>query len=123
LLFYRAITIENLKSPFITLDLKTADLDSYLGICKRYFSLITVTNNTKLMAQATGQGAFPLTAIKDTFEFRAAGITLEFNPIANQMTILQGGTRNVLTKSNLKLKDLVLGIFTISNSLLRHLII
>jgi hypothetical protein len=62
------------------------------------------------MAQATGQGAFPLTAIKkDTFEFRAAGITLEFNPIANQMTILQGGT-NVLTKSNLKLKDLVLGI-------------
>jgi hypothetical protein len=26
------------------------------------------------------------------------------------MTILQGGTRNVLTKSNLKLKDLVLGI-------------
>jgi hypothetical protein len=39
------------------------------------------------MAQATGQG--PLTAIrKDTFEFRAAGITLEFNPIANQMTIL-----------------------------------
>jgi hypothetical protein len=33
------------------------------------------------------------------------------------MTILQGGTRNVLTKSNLKLKDLVLGIFTISNSL------
>jgi hypothetical protein len=71
------------------------------------------------MAQATGQGAFPLTAIrKDTFEFRAAGITLEFNPIANQMTILQGGTRNVLTKSNLKLKDLVLGIFTISNSLL-----
>jgi hypothetical protein len=50
------------------------------------------------MAQATGQ-SFPLTAIKkDTFEFRAAGITLEFNPIANQMTILQGGTRNVLTK-------------------------
>jgi hypothetical protein len=34
------------------------------------------------MAQATGQGAFPLTAIrKDTFEFRAAGITLEFNQL------------------------------------------
>jgi len=30
--------------------------------------------------------------------FRAAGITLEFNPIANQMTIFQGGTKNVLTK-------------------------
>jgi D-alanyl-D-alanine carboxypeptidase len=87
---------------FITLDLKTADLDPYLGIyASATFPLaITVTkDNTKLMAQATGQGAFPLTAIKkDTFEFRAAGITLEFNPLANQMTILQGGTRNVLTK-------------------------
>jgi hypothetical protein len=49
------------------------------------------------MAQATGQGLFHAIR-KDTFEFRAAGITLEFNPIANQMTILQGGTRNVLTK-------------------------
>ncbi|MFB0909346.1 MAG: serine hydrolase domain-containing protein, partial [Flavobacterium sp.] len=87
---------------FITLDLKTADLDPYLGIyASATFPLaITVTkDNTKLMAQATGQGAFPLTAIrKDTFEFRASGITLEFNPLANQMTILQGGTRNVLTK-------------------------
>ena len=87
---------------FITLDLKTADLDPYLGIyASATFPLaITVTkDNTKLMAQATGQGAFPLTAIKkDTFGFRAAGITLEFNPLANQMTILQGGTRNVLTK-------------------------
>jgi D-alanyl-D-alanine carboxypeptidase len=52
-----------------------------------------------LIAQATGQGAFPLEAIKkDTFEFRAAGITLEFNPTVNQMTIIQGGTKNVLTK-------------------------
>jgi hypothetical protein len=35
------------------------------------------------MAQATGQGA-PLTAIrKDTFEFRAAGITLESNCKSN----------------------------------------
>jgi hypothetical protein len=46
--------------------LKDSRFRSYLGICKRYFSLITVTNNTKLMAQATGQGAFPLTAIKKT---------------------------------------------------------
>jgi hypothetical protein len=30
------------------------------------------------------------------------------------MTILQGGTRNVLTKSNLKLKDLVLGILQLA---------
>jgi hypothetical protein len=58
LLFYRAITIENLKSTFITLDLKTADLDPYLGVYKRYFSFgnNSYKDNTKLMAQATGQG-------------------------------------------------------------------
>jgi len=87
---------------FTTLDLKTEDLDAYLGVyASDTFPLaITVTkDNTKLMAQATGQGAFPLEATKkDSFEFRAAGITLEFNPIANQMTIFQGGTKNVLTK-------------------------
>ncbi|WP_035663568.1 serine hydrolase domain-containing protein [Flavobacterium sp. ACAM 123] len=87
---------------FNTLDLKTEDLDTYLGVyASATFPLaITVTkDNTKLMAQATGQGAFPLEAIKnDTFEFKAAGITLEFNPTANQMTIIQGGTKNVLIK-------------------------
>jgi CubicO group peptidase (beta-lactamase class C family) len=87
---------------FITLDLKTEELDPYLGeYASPTFPLaITVTkDNTRLMAQATGQGAFPLEAIKnDTFEFKAAGITLEFNPTANQMTIIQGGTKNVLIK-------------------------
>ena len=87
---------------FTTLDLKTEDLDQYLGVyASTAFPLaITVTkDDAKLMAQATGQGAFPLDAIKkDTFEFRAAGIVLEFNPTANQMTIIQGGTKNVLTK-------------------------
>jgi hypothetical protein len=65
LLFYRAIT-RKFEIPFITLDLKTADLDPYLGICKRYFSFgnNSYKDNTKLMAQATGQGAFPLTAIR-----------------------------------------------------------
>jgi hypothetical protein len=46
-------------------------MQALLFLCNSY------KDNTKLMAQATGQGAFPLTAIrKDTFEFRAAGITL-----------------------------------------------
>ncbi|MFT5254566.1 MAG: D-alanyl-D-alanine carboxypeptidase [Flavobacteriales bacterium] len=87
---------------FTTLDLKTEELDPYLGeyASPSFPLVITVTkDNTKLIAQATGQGAFPLEAIKkDTFEFRAAGITLEFNPTVNQMTIIQGGTKNVLTK-------------------------
>jgi hypothetical protein len=45
---------------FITLDLKTADLALFRSICKRYFSFgnNSYKDNTKLMAQATGQGAF-----------------------------------------------------------------
>jgi hypothetical protein len=48
---------------FITLDLKTADLDPYLEYT-RYFSLgnNSYKDNTKLMAQATGRS--PLTAIR-----------------------------------------------------------
>lgn len=87
---------------FTSLELKTEDLDPYLGVyASATFPLaITVTkDNKKLMAQATGQSAFPLESTKkDTFEFRTAGITLEFNSTANQMTIIQGGMKNVLTK-------------------------
>jgi hypothetical protein len=45
---------------FITLDLKTADLDPYL-YASATFPLAdnSYKDNTKLMAQATGQGAFP----------------------------------------------------------------
>jgi hypothetical protein len=49
------ITLENSRFRFL-----------FRNICKRYFSFgnNSYKDNTKLMAQATGQGAFPLTAIK-----------------------------------------------------------
>lgn len=61
---------------------------------------ITITNiENNLMAQATGQSAFPLDATsKTTFEFFAAGILLEFEPSKNEMTLKQGGGIYVLTK-------------------------
>jgi D-alanyl-D-alanine carboxypeptidase len=87
---------------FITLELKTEDLDTYLGVYASATFPLTVTvskDNSKLMAQATGQDAFPLEAIKkDVFEFNPAGLRLEFNPNANEMTIIQGDTKNVFTK-------------------------
>ncbi len=71
------------------------DLDSYLGL---YSSLqmplkITITKNENiLMAQATGQSAFPLEATeKGKFKFDAAGIQLEFNPLKKEMILKQGG--------------------------------
>ncbi|SHG63746.1 CubicO group peptidase, beta-lactamase class C family [Flavobacterium fluvii] len=82
---------------FKTIELKTEDLDRYLG---EYTSPdlplnITITkDNLKLFAQATGQSAFPLDATeKDKFEFIRAGIKMEFNPKENQMTLYQGGKK------------------------------
>ena len=72
---------------FNSIDLKTEDLDKYLGeySSPKFPLSITVTKeNTKLFAQASGQSAFPLDAVeKDKFEFTMAGIKLEFNPIQN----------------------------------------
>ncbi|WP_066441285.1 serine hydrolase domain-containing protein [Chryseobacterium sp. CCH4-E10] len=55
--------------------------------------------NKKLMAQATGQSAFPLEAISDTnFIFDKAGIEINFYPEKKQFIILQRGTKNTFTK-------------------------
>ena len=80
---------------FNTLELKTTDLDKYLGVYSSpQFPLkITITKeNTALSAQASGQSPFPLEATeKDKFKFDPAGITFEFNPDKNEMTFKQRG--------------------------------
>lgn len=87
---------------FKTIELKTEDLNQYLGeYSSADFPLkITISkDNLKLIAQATGQSSFPLDATeKDKFEFLAAGIKLDFNPIENQMTLNQGGRKFTLAK-------------------------
>lgn len=51
------------------------------------------------MAQATGQGAFPLEATSATsFKFDMAGIEINFYPEKNQFIIVQGGSKNTFTK-------------------------
>lgn len=80
---------------FKTFELPSADLDQYLGIysSKDIPLKITVTkNDTTLMAQATGQSAFPLDASdKNIFKFDQAGIILEFMPANKTMILKQGG--------------------------------
>ena len=96
--FGKPFTIPDFKE----LVLKTEELDQYLG---EYSSpsfplkIMITKENTTLIAQATGQSSFPLTAIeKDKFEFEAAKIVLEFKPSENQMAIIQNGRKNVLTR-------------------------
>jgi len=85
-----------------TFNLKTEDLDKYLGV---YSSTqiplkITITKNAAtLFAQATGQQSFPLDPTeKDKFKFDPAGIIMVFNPDKNEMTLKQGGENVVFIK-------------------------
>ena len=89
--FHKSFEIPTFK----TYELKSEDLDQYLGIysSKDLPLKITVTKDDKtLMAQATGQGAFPLDASdKNIFKFDQAGITLTFDPSKKEMILNQGG--------------------------------
>ncbi len=76
-------------------ELKPEDLNQYLGVysSKEMPLKITITKDDKtLMAQATGQSAFPLNATeKNIFKFEPAGIVLEFTPTEQKMILKQGG--------------------------------
>lgn len=61
--------------------------------------IMITRNEGTLMAQATGQQAFPLDAVAlNQFEFKMAGIKLDFKPEAKQMVLKQGGGEFTFTK-------------------------
>ena len=74
---------------------KPADLDKYLGVYATTQIPIKIEitkDGTALMAQATGQESFPLTATtKDTFAFEQGGIVLVFDTAKGEMILKQGG--------------------------------
>ncbi len=80
---------------FSAYEVSSEDLDQYLGVyaSEQIPLKITITKeNRTLMAQATGQAAFPLEATeKDIFKFDRAGVVLEFDPSGNTMVLKQGG--------------------------------
>ncbi len=87
---------------FKTFEVKSEDLDAYLGVytSKDIPLKVTITKNDKtLMAQATGQSAFALDATaKDKFKFDQAGIVMEFNPTSKTMLLKQGGQEFTFTR-------------------------
>lgn len=80
---------------FKTYDLNPQELDKYLGVyaSKQIPLKITITKDgNTLIAQGTGQPAFPLDATeKDKFKFDQAGAKFEFNPTDKTMILYQGG--------------------------------
>lgn len=74
---------------------RPADLEQYLGVYAHPKLPIKITVTQKdavLMAQASGQSAFPLDAYEDhTFLFNPAEIRIVFHPADKTMVMYQGG--------------------------------
>jgi CubicO group peptidase (beta-lactamase class C family) len=85
-----------------SVELTSADLDQYLGVyaSKEIPLKITITKeNVTLMAQGTGQPAFPLEATdKHTFGFEPAGVIMKFDPAQKKFVLEQGGGKYTFVK-------------------------
>jgi len=77
------------------LELKSEDLDQYLGIYSSSTNPLKITifkDSTVLIAQASGQPSFPLEAYElHKFQFDHAMLKLEFITEENKMILKQGG--------------------------------
>jgi CubicO group peptidase (beta-lactamase class C family) len=80
---------------FYAVTLSSADLDKYLGTYSNSempIKIVITKDSLSLKAQASGQQSFSLDATgKDTFEFSAAGVKIEFIPEKNLLILMQGG--------------------------------
>lgn len=87
---------------FTSYSVSSEELDQYLGTYASPdipLKIIISKNDKTLMAQATGQNAFPYEAIaKHKFIFEQAGAVLEFVPEENKMILRQGGKDFTFTK-------------------------
>lgn len=87
---------------FTSMSLRSEELDLYQGVyaTTQIPLKITITKDkTLLMAQATGQNAFPLEAKGNhVFRFDQAGIVIEFNPSQEELTLKQGGQTFIFKK-------------------------
>lgn len=79
---------------FTTFNILESELEKYAGVYRNIKTGLVVTifkENNMLMAQATGQQAFPLEpASKDVFKVDLVGLELSFKPKENSMHLKQG---------------------------------
>ena len=82
--------------------LTSSDLDKYLGTYSNPempIKIVITKDSLSLIAQATGQQSFSLDATgKDTFEFSAAGVKIEFITKDKLLILKQGGGEFTFTK-------------------------
>ena len=87
---------------FSKLELRSEDLDKYLGSYANSEIPIKISitkDSLSLIGQATGQPSFTLETIgKDSFEFSAAGVEIQFKPEKNLLILKQGGGEFTFTR-------------------------
>jgi len=87
---------------FVSIEISEEVLETYTGTYTSPevpLDLTITRNGTQLIAQGTGQSPFTLDAVSATvFEYKMAGIELEFFPEKNEMILHQGGGSYVFTK-------------------------
>jgi len=88
---------------FNKVKLKEKDLEKYLGTysSEQIPPKITISQEgLTLLAQATGQSAFPLApASIHTFVFEQAGVKIKFKPDTEEMLLIQGGKEFLFSKN------------------------
>ncbi|HEX5885167.1 MAG TPA: serine hydrolase domain-containing protein [Pyrinomonadaceae bacterium] len=89
---------------FETVAVSPEVLDKYVGIYSSAgvtFKLTITRDKSTLVAQPTGQPAFPLEAIaQDKFKLESRGVVLEFDAAKTQLTFKRGGRDVLFTKEN-----------------------
>jgi CubicO group peptidase (beta-lactamase class C family) len=89
---------------FATVAVSPEVLDKYVGVYSSAdvpFKLTITRDNSTLVAQPTGQPAFPLEAMaQDKFSLESRGVVLEFDAAKTQLTFKRGGRDVLFTKEN-----------------------
>jgi hypothetical protein len=89
--FGRAYVIPDFK----TINVSPVILEKYVGLYSTDefpLKITIIRKDNTLMAQATGQSAFPLEAVDSkTFKFDQAGILITFNSVRDELFLKQGG--------------------------------
>lgn len=89
---------------FETVAVSAEVLDKYVGVYSSpgvSFKLTITRDESTLVAQPTGQPAFPLEAIaQDKFKLESRGVVLEFDAAKTQLTFKRGGRDVLFTKEN-----------------------
>ena len=89
---------------FETVAVNPEVLEKYVGVYSSEgvpFKLTITRHNSTLLAQPTGQPAFPLEAMaQDKFKLESRGVVLEFDAAKTQLIFKRGGRDVLFTKEN-----------------------